>query len=63
MTVAARTRVVVADDQALVRTGFALILASDPRIEVVAQASDGAEAVELAVTHRPDVVLMDIQNS
>ena len=54
-------RVVVADDQELVRTGFALILGSEPGIEVVAKASDGAEAVAAARTHRPDVVLMDIR--
>ena len=53
--------VVVADDQELVRTGFALILGSDPGIEVVATASDGAEAVAAAREHRPDVVLMDIR--
>lgn len=54
-------RVVVADDQALVRSGFSLILGSDPRIEVVAQASNGAAALAAARTHRPDVMLMDIQ--
>jgi DNA-binding NarL/FixJ family response regulator len=55
------TRVVVADDQELVRTGFALILGSEPGIDVVAQAADGAEAVEAARRHLPDVVLMDIR--
>jgi DNA-binding NarL/FixJ family response regulator len=54
-------RVVVADDQALVRSGFALILGSDPGIEVVAQASDGAQALAAAREHVPDVVLMDIR--
>jgi DNA-binding NarL/FixJ family response regulator len=54
-------RVVVADDQALVRSGFALILDSDPDIEVVAQACDGAEAVAAVRAHAPDVVLMDIR--
>jgi DNA-binding NarL/FixJ family response regulator len=54
-------RVVVADDQELVRTGFALILGSDPRIEVVAQAADGAAAVAATQEHLPDVVLMDIR--
>ncbi|HEY5979231.1 MAG TPA: response regulator transcription factor [Microlunatus sp.] len=53
--------VVVADDQELVRTGFALILGSDPEIEVVAQAADGAQAVAAAHRYRPDVVLMDIR--
>ena len=54
-------RVVVADDQELVRTGFALILGSDPGIDVVAQASDGVQAVAVAREQRPDVVLMDIR--
>ena len=53
--------VVVADDQELVRTGFALILGSDPGIEVVAQAADGSQAVAAARRFRPDVVLMDIR--
>jgi DNA-binding NarL/FixJ family response regulator len=53
--------VVVADDQELVRTGFALILGSDPGIAVVATASDGTAAVAAAREHRPDVVLMDIR--
>jgi DNA-binding NarL/FixJ family response regulator len=53
-------RVVVADDQALVRTGFRLILGADG-IEVVAEASDGAEAVAAVRRTRPDVVLMDIR--
>jgi DNA-binding NarL/FixJ family response regulator len=53
--------VVVADDQELVRTGFALILGSDPGVEVVAQAADGAQALAAARQHRPDVVLMDIR--
>jgi DNA-binding NarL/FixJ family response regulator len=54
-------RVVVADDQALVRGGFALVLASDPRIEVVGEASDGVEALSVVRATRPDVVLMDIR--
>ena len=53
--------VVVADDQELVRTGFALILGSDPGVEVVAQAADGSQAVAAAHRFRPDVVLMDIR--
>ncbi len=53
--------VVVTDDHELVRTGFALILDSDPRIEVVATASDGLGAVAAAREHHPDVVLMDIR--
>ncbi len=54
-------RVLVADDQALVRSGFAALLRMDPQIEVVAEASNGAEAVTLVRQHRPDVVLMDIR--
>lgn len=54
-------RVGVADDQTLVRSGFAMILDSEDDIEVVGQASDGREAIELCHRHRPDVMLMDIR--
>lgn len=54
-------RVVLADDQALVRAGFRVLLDSDPDLEVMGEASDGAEAVALVRRHRPDVVLMDIR--
>jgi DNA-binding NarL/FixJ family response regulator len=53
--------VLIADDQRLVRTGFRVILASEPGIEVVGEAADGIEAVELARSRQPDVVLMDIR--
>jgi DNA-binding NarL/FixJ family response regulator len=54
-------RVLIADDQALVRTGFRMILSAEPDIEVVGEAADGAQAVEMAGSLRPDVVLMDIR--
>jgi DNA-binding NarL/FixJ family response regulator len=54
-------RVLIADDQELVRTGFRLILETEDDITVVGQAADGAEAVNLARRHRPDVVLMDVR--
>ena len=54
-------RVVIADDQALVRAGFRKLLEVDPEIEVVAEAADGLEAVEAVCRLEPDVVLMDIR--
>jgi DNA-binding NarL/FixJ family response regulator len=54
-------RVVVVDDQALVRRGFAMILKIHDDIEVVAEAGTGLEAIEAARAHRPDVILMDIR--
>jgi DNA-binding NarL/FixJ family response regulator len=54
-------RVVIADDQRLVRTGFRVIIGAAPDLEVVGEAADGAEAVEQAIALQPDVVLMDIR--
>lgn len=54
-------RVAIADDQELVRTGFAMILDSEPDIEVVGGAANGREAVDLCRRTGPDVVLMDIR--
>ncbi|HEX8977598.1 MAG TPA: response regulator transcription factor [Solirubrobacteraceae bacterium] len=54
-------RVLIADDQELVRTGFRLILNSEADIDVVAEATNGREAVDMAQALRPDVVLMDIR--
>jgi DNA-binding NarL/FixJ family response regulator len=54
-------RVGLADDQVLVRTGFAALLAAEDDMEIAGQAADGAEAVRLAARERPDVLLMDIR--
>ena len=55
------TRVLVVDDQALVRTGFRMIINAEPDLEVVAEAGDGVEALEAVGRCHPDVVLMDIR--
>lgn len=54
-------RILIAEDQQLIRRAFATILAMESDIHVVGQAADGAEALELARRHRPDIVLMDLQ--
>jgi len=55
------TRCLIADDQAMVREGFAAVLASQPDLQVVGQAADGADAVRLAGQLEPHVVLMDVR--
>ncbi|KZB84320.1 response regulator [Amycolatopsis regifaucium] len=54
-------RIVVADDQELVRAGFSMILDAQPDFEVVAEANDGVEAVDAVRAHQPDVLLLDIR--
>ncbi|ATY14824.1 DNA-binding response regulator [Amycolatopsis sp. AA4] len=55
------TSVLICDDQELVRVGLRMIVDSQPDLEVVAEAGDGAEAIELARAQRPDLVLMDVR--
>lgn len=54
-------RIVVVDDQALVRSGLVLILNQDPGLEVCGEAADGVEALRVVARERPDIVLMDIR--
>ncbi|SCG39687.1 response regulator [Micromonospora inositola] len=54
-------RLVLADDQAMVRAGFRMILSAEPDLQVVAEAGDGYEAVSAVARHQPDVVLMDVR--
>ncbi len=62
MTVATRAvRVLIADDQTLFRAGLSRLLNEDPRVEVVGQANDGADATKQAAKLKPDVVLMDLK--
>jgi DNA-binding NarL/FixJ family response regulator len=53
--------VLLADDEAMIRAGLRAIVETDPGLEVVAEASDGREAVEFAMRHRPDIALLDIR--
>ncbi|HEX8007447.1 MAG TPA: response regulator transcription factor, partial [Trebonia sp.] len=55
------TRCLIADDQAMVREGFAAVLAAQPGLQVVGQAADGADAVRQARHLEPDVVVMDVR--
>lgn len=61
MTTAVRIRVVLADDHEIARMGAAAVLATQPDIELVAQASDGAQAINLFRQHRPDVLVVDLR--
>ncbi|MEU5882969.1 response regulator transcription factor [Spirillospora sp. NPDC047279] len=54
-------RVLLADDEAMIRAGVKAILSADPGIDVVAEAADGHQAIELTLAHRPDVALLDIR--
>ncbi|WP_157254375.1 response regulator [Nonomuraea typhae] len=54
-------RILLADDEAMIRAGVRAILGADPELEVIAEAGDGREAVDLAISHHPDVVLLDIR--
>ena len=56
-----RIRVLLVDDEAMVRVGLRMVLSAEPDIEVVGEASDGEEAQRAALEHRPDVVLMDVR--
>lgn len=54
-------RILLVDDQPIIRSGFAMMLSVEPDLEVVGEASDGREALEMAATERPDVIVMDVQ--
>ena len=56
-----KIRVIIADDQSLIVEGISIIIGSQPDIEVVATAGNGARAVELVEVYKPDIVLMDIR--
>jgi DNA-binding NarL/FixJ family response regulator len=59
--VSATIKVLLADDNSVLRMGMASLLAADDRIDLVAEAADGQEAVDLAARHRPDVVILDVR--
>jgi len=61
MTNDKRTTVVLADDQAMIREGFKLLISNQPDLEIVGEAETGTEAVQLVAELSPDVVLMDVQ--
>ena len=56
-------RVLLVDDQPIIRSGFAMMLSVEDDLEVVGEAADGREAIELARAQRPDVIVMDVQLS
>jgi YesN/AraC family two-component response regulator len=60
MTTPLKTRILLADDHAVVRRGLKMVLDSEPDLEVVAEAGDGAEAVELAVSEEVDLAILDV---
>ena len=60
MSESGRIRVLLADDHTLVRSGLRRILDAEPDLEVVAEAADGAEAVELALAHELDLAILDV---
>jgi YesN/AraC family two-component response regulator len=59
--VSAPLRVLLVDDQPLIRSGFAMMLSVEDDLEVVGEAANGREAVVMATRHRPDVIVMDVQ--
>ena len=61
MTAQRTIRLVIADDQELVRRGFGALINAEDDLEVVGEAANGLEAIEQAFTTRPDVILMDIR--
>jgi DNA-binding NarL/FixJ family response regulator len=60
MTVSRKHRILLADDHTVVRSGFRMLLAAQPDMDVVGEASNGREAVELALQLQPDVIVMDV---